>query len=171
MTTPLYGIPYLVEGEPFNTFRLKSEQIAFGLEDALQTAGITPPDLADFLADLATFNTLAAAGVFTDSGWQAVPVAGPFAAHTVPPAVRKIGKTVYARGGWTNAGLTANTVTAVGTIPAGYRPATQLEFVPGMSSPGSTGKAFVATTGVVSLNPGGTVPGYMRFDAQVWMVD
>lgn len=172
MTTPVYGLNYLVQGEPVRNFRAYSQSNAEAIEAALIATGITPPDLADYLADIATFNTLATAGVFNDSGWVAVTTTSPAVAISgAAPQVRKIGKMVIARGGWTNGGQTANTTTASGTIPSGYRPSQQQEAVPGMSSAGSTGKLIIATTGVVSVAAGGTVAGYFRMDALVWTVD
>lgn len=185
-STPLYGLLKFAAKEPAGMVAAIVNASVDKIEQVLQGAGIVPPsaDLTAMLAQLSAFNTRNTAGEFTDSGWVAVTVTSPAVAITgAPPQVRKIGKRVIARGGFAGTGQVANTATASGTIPAGYRPPTTpssgttqapatLEFAPGMSSAGSTGKIVVtAATGVVQVAAGGSVAGYFRLDGMNWTVD
>jgi hypothetical protein len=172
--TPLYALRKFDDGESARTTAVIVNQHADTVEAALQTVGSVPPDLTAMLAQLAAFNTLNTAGAFTDSGWVAITNSGTIRTGYTPQ-VRKIGKLVIARGGWTTSGQTANTTAAVGTIPSGYRPSTgqaTMEMQPGMSSAGSLGKILVTnSTGVVSTVVGGTPPGYMVLDGMSWTTD
>lgn len=170
-TTSLYGLLKFAAKEPAALVASIVNQHADTLEAALIAGGVTPANTTAMLTQLAAWNARNTAGDFTDSGWVNITVTAPTAAHTQAPQVRKIGRLVVARGGWSSTGLTANTGTAAGAIPTGYRPSSTLEVAPGMSSAGSTGKASIATTGVVTLAPGGTVPGFFRLDGVTWTVD
>lgn len=175
-TTPLYGLRKFDNGEPAANVGVIVNQHADNIEAALQGAGIVPPpaDLTAMLAQLAAFNTRNTAGEFTDSGWVAITNTGTIRPGYTPQ-VRKIGTRVWARGGWTTSGQTANTSANAGTIPAGYRPSTAqatTEFAPGMSSAGSLGKVSITnSTGVIATVVGGTPPGYMVLDGVTWTTD
>jgi hypothetical protein len=107
-----------------------------------------------------------------DSGWQSVTVSGGKAGIAgAPPMVRKVGKVVYARGGWSNTGITASTQATVGTIPVGYRPVTDMIITPGMSSPVSQSRMLINSAGGVDIDPPASVPTRLQWDGVSWMVD
>jgi hypothetical protein len=105
-----------------------------------------------------------------DSGWVDVPVTAGHGAYQ-NPAVRKIGKTVYARGGFTNTGLEANAEEQVATIPSGFQPATTLVISPGMSSAGSTGRLVIRSDRSVTVGTGNPVASYFKMDGASWLTD
>lgn len=107
-----------------------------------------------------------------DSGWQTVTVASGKQALASPPKVRKIGKVVYAQGGWNATGLAdPNTNYVVGTIPNGYRPTVTLAFNPGMSAAGSLGRMSIDPDGSVNVQTSGSVATQWRLDTICWLVD
>lgn len=110
--------------------------------------------------------------VDADSGWVNITMFAGRAALPETPQVRKIGKVVYAKGGWDNTGLASpNTTYQVGTIPVGYRPATFMGITPGLSSAGSTGRGTISSAGAVLMETGGTVATQWRLDGMSWLVD
>jgi hypothetical protein len=160
---PTYGLSKFDTKEPAGMTAAIVNATVDSIVTALGNAGIPPADLP----------ALIAAGWFSDSGWQSITVAGGFAATTQAPQVRKIGKIVVARGGWSNTGVTASTThTNVGTIPSGYRPSSGLDLAPGLSAAGtSSARLSIATTGVVTLQTSGSVAAYFRLDGVTWTVD
>jgi hypothetical protein len=162
---------YLVEGEPLRNLRSYTEENAETIEAALIATGITPPDLDVYLADIATFNTMVTAGQFDDTGWVDLTSTGYTETSDPAPRLRRLGHVVFAQGGWTNAGMVANTTYVVSTIPdgQGLRPSGTVQFTPGMSSAGSTGKIAVAANGQISVSTSGTVAGYFRLDPGQWI--
>lgn len=110
-------------------------------------------------------------GVFTGTSWSGVTVNGGYAAQAgAAPEVRRVGKVVYMRGGWSNTGLTANSNQTIGSIPAGFRPPKDSQFAVFGSSGSALGGGFIATTGDVSLRTGATVASYYMFTVS-WLLD
>lgn len=106
-----------------------------------------------------------------DSGWVDVAISSGFAQQgTQTPQVRKIGKVVYMRWGWSNTGLTANSAFAVGTIPDGYRPPFDHHWPIAGSSAATLGAGVVNSAGVVTIKTGATVAAYYLFNVS-WVVD
>lgn len=151
--TPVYGLEYLVEGEPVRNTRQKLERNAKGIEAALVARGVPPTDLA----------ALIAAGWFTDSGWVTVPPASGFTASGTP-AVRKRANVLYFRGGWTNAGMAASGVYTVGTLPAGFRPDTQVNTLASSSNGSTVARLLLNTNGTIQVVTGSTLGAYYRMD-------
>ena len=135
-TTPIYGIEYLVEGEPVRNTRAALENNALTIEAALAARGVPPADLV----------TLIAAGWFSDTGWVTiVPNTGFTASESLAYRVR--GGTCFLRGTVIRtAGAFTTTPTAVFTMPTGARPSSFLRF------PATAGMAAnVNTSGVVEI--------------------
>jgi hypothetical protein len=138
--TPIYGLEYLVQGEPARNTRQALENNAKTIEAALLARGVPPADLLDLIA----------AGWFTDTGWVNLPLAAGWNSSS-SPGYRKIGKTVWFRGEvWTTATSTTDTNLLSTPLPAGFRPATRTRFLIG-STGGSSG---VQDQNVMSLNIG-----------------
>ena len=104
---------------------------------------------------LALWFLLPAPGVAYDTGWLAVPAAAGF---TSSLEVRRIGRSVKMRGALTpttnwGAANSMQTPVAVGGIPAGCRPATNLNFI----MPTTAGTAATIFRVVVQSNGGMSV--------------
>lgn len=103
------------------------------------------------------------AGDHYDSGWVALPLRTNVALSGETPMYRKIGRVIYMRGRVvvTTAGNWSTTATAVGDLPAGFRPSTSnILFAEVIGTAGSSapGRMFVTSAGVVNVN---TVTGTM----------
>lgn len=133
VTTPIYGLPYIVPGEPVRNTRAKLQTAMEAIDAALAARGVPPADLLDLIA----------AGWFTDSGWVTLPLATGWAGSG-SPAYRKLGKTVWFRGEvWTTATSTTDVNLLSTALPTGFRPTARTRFVIG-----STG----GTSGVLDVN-------------------
>jgi Collagen triple helix repeat (20 copies) len=115
----------------------------------------------------------------TDTGWVDITVSGGFAAlnptatpHEKPQA-RQYGKLVKLRGGFTNAGLTANTTFNVGVMPA----AVPLPFEAAIAALGTSAGNAVADgrvingSGIIQIRTGATVGTYYKLDALSYLLD
>lgn len=75
--TPIYGIKYLVQGEPVRNTRQALEDNAKTIESALAARGVTPPNTPDLAALAGRVTVLETVGAWTD-----LPVVGaPYLAH------------------------------------------------------------------------------------------
>lgn len=124
--------------------------------------------------DIRVFTYLAPAEA--DSGWVDIPVASGFAAMAgvEKPQVRKIGKRVSVRGGWTSTGMSASgthTVAAIGAIPVGYRPPINDVGGAGSSTGSAAAVGFVGSDGSIQLRLTSTLGGYYKLDGRTWLVD
>lgn len=108
---------------------------------------------------------------FEDTGWVNITTSGGFAIQD-QPQVRRIGGVVYARGGWSNTGMSINSVHNVGTLPAGFEPAGTSIGIRWTTSTGATsGTGFVLTTGAVQVRTGGALSAYYQFGGNAWLID
>lgn len=108
-----------------------------------------------------------------DSGWVDVTVNGGFAAQgTLEPQVRRLGRVVFMRWGWSNTGISAEGAFTVGTIPAGFRPGQEVHaFVASHTSVDTYHASGVITsTGDVILKSSSKVGNYYLFDSFSWTV-
>jgi hypothetical protein len=113
--------------------------------------------------------------VEADAGWVPITILPGFAASGVAaeaPAVRLKNGIVYARGAWTNAGISAiNTTYQVGSIPAGYWPIVNTMFRAGTSSGLASAGMYVYATGAVYIRTGPNLSTYYFFGGQSWPID
>lgn len=109
-----------------------------------------------------------------DTGWVNVTIASGFAGlgGVEAPAVRRIGKQVFMRGGWSNTGIVLNSSNTVGTLPSS-------QFWPVVNSISRTGTSVgaaaasgfvVASNGSVQIRTNGTGSTYYSF-SPTWLVD
>jgi len=68
------------------------------------------------------------AALLTDTGWVTATFTGVGWTQNVPVGVRRIGRVVYTKGRILNAAFVNTTFQVVATLPAGYRPFTQMNF-------------------------------------------
>jgi hypothetical protein len=127
-------------------------------------------DLADavddaIVADRARLTALES----LDSGWVAISlVTGTW---QIGGATRRIGPVVYARGGWSAAGLASNTTYShMGTIDPAHRPSSAQVVPISGSSGASRSMAFIHPDGRIELRVG-TLAGYQLFAGATWLVD
>lgn len=107
-----------------------------------------------------------------DTGWVSIATNIGFAPEdTNLPQVRKIGKVVYARGGWDNTGIAVSTTyAAIGVIPEDFRPAETVLFAPGMSSGAAQATMRIEPNGNVALRTGPVGSSYYTTNG-TWLVD
>ena len=97
-----------------------------------------------------------------DTGWLDVMVSPGFAIQgTERPQVRRVGQTVFSRGGWNSTGITASASFNIGTLPAGFSPTQNVLWQAGVQAGGISAQMFIGSNGVVSIRVGTTVPSYM----------
>lgn len=114
-----------------------------------------------------------------DTGWLNVPTAGGFTAMTgsEAPQVRLRHGVIYTRGGWTGAGMTANTVhtvVAAGGIPASCRPpasGSPVLTTSGSSAGSALASLHIFNDGSVQVRTGATVGGYYKMDGRSFLAD
>jgi hypothetical protein len=112
-----------------------------------------------------------------DSGWVDVTIAPGFVAQAgaEKPQVRKIGKTVYMRGGWqggAGSGITAAGGSYyIGTVPAGFRPPAPVVAPCGSSSAAAIAGLHVQTDGQVQIRTAATIGAYYKADGRTWTID
>lgn len=167
--TPVYGLEYLVQGEPARNTRLALENNAKTIEAALVARGVPPTDLQDLIAG----------GWFSDSGWVGI-VSAAGTTLNGSPQVRKVGKLVKAQAGWSSAtipggagAMQPNTnyyVAAAGGIPAGFRPSYTLYLRAGTNSAANPGRFVIGTDGSIQLHVGAVVSSYYRLDTCDWFL-
>lgn len=111
-------------------------------------------------------------GLVADTGWVNVTIASGYAAQSgFTPQVRKIGKVVYFRGGWSNTGMTAGVNEAVGTVPSGYRPSLTYYDLMVSNTVALSGARFAVTSaGGITIGVPATVGTYfLAFGS--WLTD
>lgn len=113
-----------------------------------------------------------------DTGWVAINISSGFAQQsTRAPEVRRIGRTVHARWGWADTGITAvNTTYNVGTLPSSsfYPSGTVYGLSVGSGSTTSGCRIVISTGGIVQVQTpvSGTIPSYFLFAAGYsWQVN
>lgn len=113
------------------------------------------------------------AGGEVDTGWVDVPVRSGFAWQSGTPAqVRRIGKVVHSRWGFSNTGIAAvNTAYVVADIPAGFRPAQSVYFRAGTQQGSISAGMVVNPNGTVEVRSGPTLGNYYLFPNTTWLVD
>ena len=122
-TTPIYGMQYLVPGEPARNTRAALEANAFAIEAALQSHALAPPAAADLAAIAGRASVLENRGA-----WQGVTFASGWSSYTgegyATFSYRKEGPRVYLRG-WltTTAATAANALIVAAAVPVAFRPA------------------------------------------------
>lgn len=106
-----------------------------------------------------------------DTGWVDVPIASGFGPDAGgKPQVRRIGKVVYTRGGWSNTGVTKVGDFTVGTAPAGFFPASGC-MIPATGTPGtSPGRFDWGASGNIRLRVT-TLSSYYKWNGYSWPVD
>lgn len=85
--------------------------------------------------------------------------------------VRRIGKVVYMRGGFSNVGLAANSNFDIGALPAGFAGPTFLYVSTASQLAGEPGRGEVRTDGSIWLRTGDTVSPYYMYDGLTWTID
>lgn len=109
-------------------------------------------------------------GVAThDTGWITIPIAPGFSAQSGAeiPQVRAVGDKVYARGGWSNGGMSANSTFVVGTVPAALMPSgLNALWRWGTSNGDASGTAIVSyTNGEIQCRTSSTLSAYFIIPA------
>jgi hypothetical protein len=103
--------------------------------------------------------------VWNEPAWNNITVNSGFAGITsAPPMCRIIGDVVYLRGGFTSAGISANTSHNVGQLPVGFRPSYLVVFA-GMTSNGSGNEEVrfeLRTDGQIFLNSSAVQSTYLN---------
>lgn len=147
-------------------------------------AEATASDLLNLLADstsdkVADLMALIAnkQNVLGDTGWVDIAINSGFAAQgsSNKPQVRRIGKVVYARWGWSSNGMTStNTGYDVGVVPVGFRPVngTCYGLAVGDSSNRSGQRITISTGGNINILTGSSLSGYYLFNSGFsWVLD
>lgn len=122
-TTPIYGLHYLVPGEPARNTRAALEANVYAIEAALQSHALAPPAAADLAAVAGRTSVLENGGA-----WQGVTFASGWTSYTgegyATFSYRKEGPRVYLRG-WvvTSAATAANALIISAALPVAFRPA------------------------------------------------
>lgn len=145
--TPIYGLEFLVEGEPARNTRAKLERNALTIEAALQAKGLTPPGAPEYAALLA------------DTGWVPLTPAAPFTALPYGMRYRIRGGLVSVRlGASLGASYTANAT--ITTLPAPARP-THDQWFGGLLFGGATAGVQLLANGTLSLAANTTAGGLL----------
>jgi hypothetical protein len=87
-----------------------------------------------------------------DTGWVTITTNGGFGAHaTYPPKVRRIGKILLFKGGWTSAGLSSGGTFSVGTLPVGYYPTELIIATPGTAITSDHNTVRIQSDGIIQI--------------------
>lgn len=87
-----------------------------------------------------------------DTGWQTIATSGGFAPHaTYPPRVRRIGKMLFFRGGWTGTGMSPSGTFSVGTLPVGFYPIDLIIATPGTAITSDHNTVRIQADGIIQI--------------------
>lgn len=100
-------------------------------------------------------NRVPAPGAPFDTGWVTITIASGITLNT-PFQVRRVGLTMWTRG-QINSGTTANTTTALATLPTAYRPASAVRVPVAGVNPAHNATLMINSNGLVQLRTGAAV--------------
>lgn len=153
-TTPIYGLKYIVQGEPIRNTRQALEDNAFTIETALQAAGVAAVGASDLLAVSGRVSAIESPTM------QPVTFASGYAQYTTSPygelvrcwkptpdTVRVAGMVAIS-----TAVSTGATGLLFATLPAGYRPAVTVNRTIHYQSTNPL-RCLIAASGAMSLVP------------------
>lgn len=107
-----------------------------------------------------------------DTGWVDVEVNAGYAAQGgTKPQVRRYGKEVFYRWGFTATGLTGGVGAEVGVVPVGFRPTQTVYTIPTMQRGDITsGRMYFNVNGSIVIHPGATLGAYYVANTS-WLLD
>lgn len=149
-TTPIYGIPYPVNGDALGNIRTYMQNQAQAVESSL-----------------ASFGGIAAPGSWT----TLTPAVGSGASSPLRPlGYRKVGNYVEARGRLNAGGSSISSGTTLFTFPSGFRPTGTLTLVLASGLPSQV-RVDVLSTGVMTLSDTVSSGGFINLDQLRFSID
>lgn len=166
--TPLYGIKYIVRGEPIRNTRQALQDNAETIEAALVRGGVVPPGAADLTAEAAT---RAAADTANANAIAALQPGAWQSSGLTPPAgyaavrYRKIPSTDSV---WIVGTVTGNFAlnAVIFTLAAGFRPTAGTYPINAQAGTNVSAQVDIKTDGTVTAKVA-TTGGFVQFDHMV----